>query len=372
MGVFQEPMEAERLSLGLSPPDYGRASVVIKPNASEVEQLVGEGDQRSVHIFSHIPDDRRIYGVYRMCVQRAIKTGLLAEGRDWRGWRGYLRLLRSAFAERHIRREVGFVLAIGNVGRLWYGKAGYQAGKIYPFCYVVKPNDLRITVDEHEGPVQIVYIGQLIRRKRIDLLIGALATIKRPGWTLTIIGSGDESSRIDDLVRMFMLQSRVDRIGVLPNREVYKKLASADLLVLPSHWDGWGAVINEALHAGVPVVCSNCCGASDAITSAGAGEVFEAGNLNELASCLEGRIAEGSQSNEQRVQLKNWAECLSAPVIADYLLGILEHVAGHAIDIPVAPWRSPIYASRDVGSGMDQRNSMVGGATARSSTALEI
>ena len=42
-------------------------------------------------------------------------------------------------------------------------------------------------------------------------------------------------------------------------------MAAADVLVLPSRFDGWGAVVNEALMVGTPVICSDRCGASDVI-----------------------------------------------------------------------------------------------------------
>ena len=51
-------------------------------------------------------------------------------------------------------------------------------------------------------------------------------------------------------------------------------IAAADLLALPSRWDGWGLVVNEALAVGVPVIASNACGASDLIRQDVNGYVF--------------------------------------------------------------------------------------------------
>jgi glycosyltransferase involved in cell wall biosynthesis len=56
--------------------------------------------------------------------------------------------------------------------------------------------------------------------------------------------------------------------------------------VLPSRFDGWGAVVNEALMVGTPVICSNRCGASDVIENGRNGYVFEAGSARALRERL--------------------------------------------------------------------------------------
>ena len=56
--------------------------------------------------------------------------------------------------------------------------------------------------------------------------------------------------------------------------------------MLPSRFDGWGAVVNEALMVGTPVICSDRCGASDLIENGRNGYVFEAGNARALRERL--------------------------------------------------------------------------------------
>jgi glycosyltransferase involved in cell wall biosynthesis len=56
--------------------------------------------------------------------------------------------------------------------------------------------------------------------------------------------------------------------------------------VLPSRFDGWGAVVNEALMVGTPVICSDRCGASDVIENGRNGYVFEADNADALLQRL--------------------------------------------------------------------------------------
>ena len=340
VGVFQDRIGADRISLGWSDPDYGPVSLVMKPKAGEREAIILADKRRSVHIFSHLPDDAELLAVYRWCIKEGVATGLLTEGRDWRGWRGVIRRLRSAAQESTLRAELDFVLAIGSVGVQWYTKIGYPPSKIYPFCYVVKSKNLPMATDTAGDTVQIIYVGQLIRRKRLDLLISALGKVTRKNWRLTIVGAGDQRLFIEGLVRECCLQDRVAFVGVLPNDEVYRHLSDSDLLVLPSDWDGWGAVVNEALHAGVPVVCSDYCGASDLIMNPQVGKTFKAGDVDQLTYCLESRIAAGRLSFEQRQDLLRWAVCLEGGAVADYLLGVLEHALRGGRSAPSVPWKS--------------------------------
>ena len=67
-------------------------------------------------------------------------------------------------------------------------------------------------------------------------------------------------------------------------------LSAADVLVLPSHWDGWGAVINEALCNGARVVCSDFCGAADLVSDPRFGRVFREGSLESLTQAMDAMI----------------------------------------------------------------------------------
>ena len=65
--------------------------------------------------------------------------------------------------------------------------------------------------------------------------------------------------------RMIDLSKGMDHIYLKPfmdNTKVRLAIEEADLLVLPSRFDGWGAVVNEALGAGTPVLVSDLCGSS--------------------------------------------------------------------------------------------------------------
>jgi len=98
-----------------------------------------------------------------------------------------------------------------------------------------------------------LYVGALVPRKRVDVLIRALGHLET-SWCLLIVGRGAEKSRLEDLARELGLSERVRFWGYRPYPEVPILYRSADMLVLPSSYEGCPKVVLEGLACGLPVV----------------------------------------------------------------------------------------------------------------------
>ena len=109
----------------------------------------------------------------------------------------------------------------------------------------------------------VLYVGQLIPRKGVELLLEAAAILQREGliFSLVLVGSGINAPQINSKIDELKLQNTQLIQGVTPEMipAVYR---SADLVVYPTLEDVWGLVINEALWSGVPVLASVHAGAS--------------------------------------------------------------------------------------------------------------
>lgn len=75
-------------------------------------------------------------------------------------------------------------------------------------------------------------------------------------------------------------------LGVKTNREVQERMRTGDLLVLPSLYDGWGTVVNEALQNGMRVLCSDACGASVLLDGCVRGASFPAASRENMREAL--------------------------------------------------------------------------------------
>ena len=102
----------------------------------------------------------------------------------------------------------------------------------------------------------IVFIGGLIKRKRIDefLLLAKLF----PDLHFKVVGGGPERGKLERNSSL-----NVTFFGVLDHKEMNKVFASSDLMFLPAKSEGFPKVILEAASAGIPSVVYNTYGASD-------------------------------------------------------------------------------------------------------------
>ena len=121
---------------------------------------------------------------------------------------------------------------------------------------------------------------------KVLLFVGRLAAIKNIPWLidrmselpvdvgLVLVGDGDEEDVLKERVASVGLSSRVLFAGRKEGEELYAMMTMADVLVLCSHSETFGAVVAEALQWGTPCVVAQHLGASVLITDGVNGNVF--------------------------------------------------------------------------------------------------
>jgi glycosyltransferase involved in cell wall biosynthesis len=189
------------------------------------------------------------------------------------------------------RNKISHIFAMGNIGVDWFKNSGFSDKKITPFFYFIKPEDEVMSQNFHQDKKQYLFIGQLIRRKGIDHFIEALSELDRNKWNLKIIGKGPEESSIHALIKKYNLKENIEFCGTVQNENVLEYIKKSDYLVLPSRFDGWGAVISEALSVGIKVICNDRCGAS-VLVSQEMGYVYKQGNKSSLVNALNKSVVE--------------------------------------------------------------------------------
>lgn len=340
--VAQEEMPQSRLDCGWNIPDFGGSRIFVRPDEKTMNRILAETASDSAHIFSGIRSYPLVWWAFKRCSKGKAMMGILSEAGNWLGIKGKIRLLRSRIEALWFRRRIDFILAIGRLGVKWYKMSGYSKEKIYPFGYFVeKPrmNELDYCMlNQNTPPVfRLSFIGQLIVRKDVDLLLEALAALTHLSWHLEIVGDGPEKRSLESFSKNKGLQENVSFLGLMENREAMKVLSRSDLLILPSRWDGWGAVVNEALIRGVPVISSDYCGAADLLRSKERGSVMKAGSVESLKLTLEHWIETGPVAGEERAKIRQWSQRIEGQVAARYVREVIDHVAGKG-PRSGAPW----------------------------------
>ena len=104
---------------------------------------------------------------------------------------------------------------------------------------------------------QVVYAGRMIKEKRVDLLVNALAEVKEeiPNIKALIIGEGPETQRMEKLASTLKLDDNITFLGFMDKHdELISYFKSSEVFVLPSEREGFGIVVLEANASGLPVV----------------------------------------------------------------------------------------------------------------------
>lgn len=116
----------------------------------------------------------------------------------------------------------------------------------------------RTTDQSGEQRNELLFVANLIRRKGCDVLIDALAELKRQGAEvprLRVVGDGEERERLVAQARSAAVE--VDFLGALPQEGVVREMAAAEVVAVPSREEALGLAALEAMAAGcVPVVSS--------------------------------------------------------------------------------------------------------------------
>ncbi len=140
------------------------------------------------------------------------------------------------------------------------------------------------------GSLRILFSGSLIERKGVDLLGGGLCCAgprKSHGVRLTLAGVGPlQESMETDLVGL--PRSGGLSAGLCLGTDLPSVYAQADVLCVPSRYDGWAMVVPEGLAAGLPVITTDQTGAAhDLIKTGDNGWVVPAGDDGTaLLQCL--------------------------------------------------------------------------------------
>jgi glycosyltransferase involved in cell wall biosynthesis len=338
--ALEGDISEERRNLGWGAPDYGLAVVEVGLSPDRIDRIIAASGPDAIHIFSGLGAYKGVYAAFRRCVQELRHVGIMAEASPVRGLRGLARVLAGQTRRLRFGGAIKFILAIGDDGGPWFQRLGFGPDRIYEFSYFPPfPTAIEQSNQEiwAEPGVRLLYIGQFIHRKGIDRLFEALSRVRSQNWSLCLIGAGPDEPALRVLAHRLLLSSRVRFCPPLDNAVAMSALAGGDVLILPSRFDGYGAVINEALSRGVPVICSDQCGARLMVRMhVELGSVFH--STDSLTAILEHWIAKGRKTPDRSHRVRQLSSRVAPESGAAYFLEIVSHVRGLA-PRPTPPWR---------------------------------
>ncbi|MDX2147698.1 MAG: glycosyltransferase [Planctomycetota bacterium] len=213
---------------------------------------------------------------------------------------GTRRVLKNALVPVVLRACQGF-MPCGSTGAAYFTRYGASPDRIFELPYEpdysiiesVGPGDVaraqaRFNLDPARR--RIIFIGRMSPAKRPDLLLEAFQRIaaERPQWDLLMVGDGRLRSELTARASTIGDRNRVLWTGFQGDaRTVATLYKSADVFVLPSDYEPWGVVVNEAAAAALALCVTSVVGAAPEFVKDGVnGRVFPPGDADALARAL--------------------------------------------------------------------------------------
>ena len=250
-----------------------------------------------------------------------------------------LNFIIKPISELLIYKAKGF-LAVSIFAENYFKSLRVKPEKIYRFGYFLNVRKFDF-VKTNPTIIQLIFVGQLIERKGIFTLLKAIENLAKTtqNFHLNILGNGILEEQIKQYIQIYHLENFITLQGVINSENVAQYIQKSDLLILPSIFDGWGIVINEALQSHVPVLISDQCGAKELIKHEQNGLIFEAQNVESLGKQL---LKFLQFSSEEKAKMKSKTIEISKKIeisqVVNYLVDCLTHTDNLTLQKPTAPW----------------------------------
>jgi glycosyltransferase involved in cell wall biosynthesis len=150
--------------------------------------------------------------------------------------------------------------------------------------------------------IRFGFIGQLSAHKGIDLLINAYLRIKSDNMSLSIYGSPDQDSYMNELLRLSSRANHIKFCGTFPREELPARLSEFDVLVIPSRWyENSPLVLLYALATRTPVIVTDVKGMSEFVKDGFNGYTFKKNSVEHLTTIMQ-KIVDDPSSVERLSQ----------------------------------------------------------------------
>ena len=237
--------------------------------------------------------DLAVFNYYRHPNAERLIDERTASGGPWCFWGERPGLRQPAWAGRLLRRwklaklhaSAAPIWGIGQFAIDGY-REEFGGGRAYfnlPYFSDLERFDVSARAEKRERT--FLFSGSLIERKGVDLLARAFVRLAQevPNVRLRIVGEGE----LRESLERMLVSERAEFAGFKDWNELPSEYARADVLFVPSRYDGWGLVVPEGLASGLPVIGTDRMGAAlEFVESGRNGWLISAGDEEALLAAM--------------------------------------------------------------------------------------
>jgi glycosyltransferase involved in cell wall biosynthesis len=240
---------------------------------------------------------------------------------------GWQRRVYSAIERSYLKSVNGFIFNSENtrlatlslVGKVSKGVVAHPAGdRLDPIITRERIKDRA----EREGSKKILFLGNVIPRKGLHVLLAALNNIEAENWRLSVVGSLESDRKyaqsIIQLVKDYNFERHVIFHGILDDKQLEEIMLEHHILAVPSYHEGFGIAYLEGMGYGLPAIGTSSGGASEIITHEVDGYLVPRENVSLLAECISGLMQDREllidmslQARARYLEHPSWEESMA-------------------------------------------------------------
>lgn len=204
---------------------------------------------------------------------------------------GLLKVIKTCYLKSIFRRRKVLGFSGGNgAHKDLFLKYGMSAERVFLLPMMINNqkyySSIRKEKIQLDTDLVFLYVGRLDPEKNVDALISAFCKLAKESSKnkLIIVGGG---ACEEQLKKQAENNQNISFKGKLYGHDLISCYHLADVLVLPSLFEPWGLVVNEALSAGLAIICSDKVGAgNDLVLGPDSGWIFNVEDNNELEKTI--------------------------------------------------------------------------------------
>ncbi|MEZ0345374.1 MAG: glycosyltransferase family 4 protein [Infirmifilum sp.] len=277
-GVIIHKLKPGRIKVG-----YARALKELKATIEEIKPEVVHEHNLHPHLFQLAEwKDKFDYKLIAELHHPAVELDF---------WIQRLMMPFAIVGLKRISRAIDAFIAHTRLEMEWLILKGIPKEKIALVRFPAIPSELLNYGACSENLGDIAYLGRIVYRKGLHVLLKALSIVKQSFSEIkaNIAGPADPQylEKLRILVRRLRLEDAVSFIGTIEEGRKYEFIKSHKILVLPSLKEYTGGVLLEAQALGVPVIATRVGAVPEMIVDGETGILVEPNNELELAKAME-------------------------------------------------------------------------------------
>jgi phosphatidylinositol alpha-1,6-mannosyltransferase len=257
---------------------------------------------------------------------------------DTRTWRRRLKSYLKPWRVLALKRAKG-LFPVSRYSAKIVASHGIEKNRICVISNGVDPQRFRST-DSYQRKTKInklLTVARLDLHKGHDLVLEAIATLKREGFTpeYRIVGIGEEEAHLRKKVQTLGLNQQVKFMGFISDSKLPGIYAESDIFVMASRQipgrldliEGFGIAFLEASASGLPVIAGNSGGVSDAVRDGETGLLVNPDKPDDIARAIKRLLIDSDLARQYGKKGREWVETQKSwDCIAEQMQGAIQRL----------------------------------------------